>query len=367
MTGRTHWHAVAEAYLRATLGDPTSRDRHGLRWGRKGSLHLLSSGSITDFADGETRPLLDYVAVTEGLINRQAAAEHLRGMGLLPDFYTRRAQQAPTRPKRRPAPQPKAQGQPSGTDREPARNEPFHDHGLLQLDYSDDMPADPADPVNLWAASKCRRRPRQPWPSGLKVLRGWRDGGTAWGGLSLLAPVSSPDGWLHAPDGIPRRTVRGVHVVHIDSDGQPRTHRGLNKRTWADGLRLGPAPAVRLGWRPGAFATGLCRRQGPDGRVSAIPEQLHVVEGLADGLAVHWHYGWPTVCSLGTQAGLAPAAPDLARLAREGLQLHLWPDADPPNPETGRRAGAKGTARLLAALRAADCIQSLSDITWEAA
>ena len=324
------WPAIAPAVCRRLLGEPNRRlsNTRELRWGRKGSLRLdLESGRLFDFEADMSLGLLDLVAREYGLADRKAARQWLEQQGFVhPNKGVRNREHRPLR-REHPRPDPL---------HEPTRR-PFHEIDLPRLDFGP-IPDHPEHPLNRWAFLKCGRPDGAPWPDSCRWLRGWKDGGRAWGGDAILAPLAKPEAWL-ADGGLPRTAVKGIHAVFVSGDGRPRQlPDGRNKTDW-NNKRTGSTVGC-------GFLVG---RPASDSR-------LALCEGLADALAIHWHLGVSALAACGSLAGLAWAAGELAHLTRFPVhaRLEIWPDRDiKANPKTGLQAGPTGVLVLCQALRAA--------------
>ena len=114
--------------------------------------------------------------------------------------------------------------------------------------------------------------------------------------------------------------LTGVQLLHLDAEGQPREDRGgLSKRSH------------------GTMTGAVCVTGAP---VLRTPEALHVVEGIADALAVAAREDGAVIAAGGTAAfrSLAPA------LVRIGAPVAIHADGD--------TAGIVAARRLSAALAA---------------
>ena len=183
---------------------------------------------------------------------------------------------------------------------------------------SEAVPMDPAHPARRWAATK-EQHPlwpdADPWPEAVRWIG--RDGGSL---VCAFAPVAD---WTEHPPATPS----GVQCVHVDPEGRPRKDRGgLAKRSH------------------GSTGGAVCVVAAGDGPV-------HVVEGLADALAVAAREDG-TVFMAGGCRGWPKLAASLAALARPVV---LWPDGD-----TARNPARK-LARELAARGAVVRIASVPD------
>ena len=172
------------------------------------------------------------------------------------------------------------------------------------------VPMDPAHPARRWAARRNLWPPDRTWPDAVRWIE--RDGGSL---VAVFAPLGD---WTEHPPASPS----GVQLVHVDGEGQPRKDRG-----------------------------GLAKRShgSMTGAVCVIGElagsgTLHVVEGIADALAVAAREDGPAVAT-GGAGGFKRLAPDLAALSRPVL-IHA--DGDPAGIVAARRLLADLTRRGIA-------------------
>ena len=158
--------------------------------------------------------------------------------------------------------------------------------------------ADPNSPARRWAALRKLWRPGDPFPPSLRWLA-WQDGGG-----SLVACFAPLGDWLSGnPD------PSGVQLIHIAPNGQPRRDRGgLGKRSH------------------GAMGGSVVLMGEPLSEAGRI----HVVEGVADALAVAAREDGAVVAAGGT-SGFARLSRDLSQL---GVPVVIWPDGD----EAGKKA-----------------------------
>ena len=178
--------------------------------------------------------------------------------------------------------------------------------------------ADPNSPARRWAALRKLWRPGDPFPPSLRWLA-WQDGGG-----SLVACFAPLGDWL---SGNPEPS--GVQLIHIAPNGQPRRDRGgLGKRSH------------------GAMGGSVVLMGDP----LSDAGRIHVVEGVADALAVAAREDGAVIAAGGT-SGFRRLASDLARLR---IPVTIWPDGDPP----GRRAAQ----RLAQALRVRCVVASLAKV-----
>ena len=197
------------------------------------------------------------------------------------------------------------------------------------------VPDDPEHPARRWSARRNLWPPGDPWPDSVRWIER-ADGGSL---VAAFAPVAD---WLPPNDGTaenPRRpgtgglvttfpdsAPRGVQLLHVDADGRPRLDRPKKRGGLAKRSRGSMTGAVCL---IGALAG---------------PEPLHVVEGIADALAVAARKDGAVIAA-GGAGGFGRLAPDLAALARPVL-IHA--DGDPPGIVAARRLLADLTRRGIA-------------------
>lgn len=173
---------------------------------------------------------------------------------------------------------------------------------------SEAIPTDPAHPARRWAKRRNLWPDRAPWPDAIR-WHGPTFGAIRAGGSLVCAFAPLPD-WL-AADRVPAPS--GVQCVHVDPEGRPRKDRGgLGKRSH------------------GSMGGAVCVVSLADG---AIPGRLHVVEGVADALAVAARTG-ETALAAGGTAGFGRLADPLAALS---VPVTVWPDGDTP----GRLAASR--------------------------
>ena len=175
------------------------------------------------------------------------------------------------------------------------------------------------DALGRWRAAKCGIDASAPWPSslrGLVVQPAIPDVARAL--LAVAAPLAPLAAW--STSGEPPSPWPAVHLVHVGEDGAPaKDAGGLAKRTW--GSAKGK-PNVHVLHAEDVGGAG------------------HVVEGLADALALAARVEGPVVAALGT-AGIAKA--DVSALVRwpvERWTVHA--DGD----QGGEAAARKLVARL---------------------
>ena len=177
---------------------------------------------------------------------------------------------------------------------------------------------DPNSPTRRWAALRNLWRPNNPFPRSLRWVA-WRDGEG-----SLVACFAPLRDWLGGtPD------PAAVQLIHIAPNGRPRRDRGgLSKRS------RGPmGGSVMVMGDPLAGA----------GRI-------HVVEGVADALAVAAREEGAVIATGGT-SGFSRLASDLARLR---IPVTIWPDGD--------LAGRRAAQRLARALRVRGVVVSVARV-----
>ena len=165
----------------------------------------------------------------------------------------------------------------------------------------------PDSPARRWAALRKLWRPGDPFPPSLRWLA-WQDGGG-----SLVACFAPLGDWLGT-----NPEPSGVQLIHIAPNGQPRRDRGgLGKRSH------------------GAMGGSVVLMGDP----LSDAGRIHVVEGVADALAVAAREEGAVIAAGGT-SGFARLSRDLSRL---GLPVVIWPDGD--------EAGKKAASDLECALR----------------
>lgn len=177
---------------------------------------------------------------------------------------------------------------------------------------------DPDAPARRWAALRNLWRPGDPFPASLRWLA-WRDGGGSL--VACFAPLG------HWQSGSPDPT--SVQLIHIAPNGKPRRDRGgLDKRSH------------------GATSGSVVLMGDP----LSDAGRIHVVEGVADALAVAAREDGAVIAAGGT-SGFARLPRDVSRL---GVPVVIWPDGDP----RGRRAAR----RLARALRERCVVSSLAKV-----
>ena len=167
--------------------------------------------------------------------------------------------------------------------------------------------ADPVSPARRWAALRTLWRPQDSFPASLRWLV-WQDGGGSL--VACFAPLSHWQGGTPDPS--------AVQLIHIAPNGRPRRDRGgLGKRSH------------------GSMAGSVVLMGDP----LSDAGRIHVVEGVADALAVAAREAGAVVAAGGTSG--------FARLARDVSQLRvpavIWPDGD--------EAGQQAASALKCALR----------------
>ena len=183
-------------------------------------------------------------------------------------------------------------------------------------------------PARKWAGRRNLWDPSRPWPVSMRWLHrdalvdgkpAFRYGHTGAG--SIIAAVMPLDAWRGLLDDDSPDDVEAAQLLALDEGGKPAKDRqdqdGLDKRTL--GLIRGKCAFIPQG----------------DGQADA----LHVVEGVADALAVASDEALPVAAVLGT-AGFASLAQGTGFGELETVMI--WADGDEP----GRKATAKA-ARLL--------------------
>lgn len=164
------------------------------------------------------------------------------------------------------------------------------------------VPKDDATPERRWAAH------RKLWRSGQRFPRSIRSGEQR-GQPLLIAAFAPVEHWVAGGGKVPE--VSGVQLIHVDAKGLPRKDAGgLDKRS--HGTMAG---AVTMMGRPIADAT-----------------RVHVVEGVADALAVATRFDGVVVATGGTSGMKNDRI--AAELAGLRLPVHVWPDGE----ESGRDA-----------------------------
>lgn len=173
-------------------------------------------------------------------------------------------------------------------------------------------------PARRWTALRNLWRPGDHFPASLRWLA-WRDGGG-----SLVACFATLVDWQ---SGNPEPT--GVQLIHIAPDGQPRRDRGgLGKRshgTMGGSVVLMGDPLSEAG-------------------------RIHVVEGVADALAVAAREDGAVIAAGGT-SGFARLPQDVSRL---GVPVVIWADGD--------LGGRRAAQRLAHALRERCVVASLAKV-----
>lgn len=162
-------------------------------------------------------------------------------------------------------------------------------------------------PPRRWAALRNLWRPGDPFPWSLR-WRAWRDGGGSL--VACFAPLGDWQGGSPEPS--------GVQLIHVAPDGRPRRDRGgLGKRSH------------------GAMSGSVVLMGDPLSHAGRI----HVVEGVADALAVAAREDGAVLAAGGT-SGFARLSPDIARVR---VPVVIWPDGD----LAGRRAARQLAQALL--------------------
>ena len=193
------------------------------------------------------------------------------------------------------------------------------------------VPGDPQHPARKWADRRGLWDPARAWPWSLRWIEAAAmiDGRPAFphghtGAGSLAAAVLQLGTWRGLLDDEPPADVDALQLLALDPDGRPAKDRAdpedpkaLEKRT------LGQIRG-RCAWIPTA---------------GGLADTLHVVEGLADALAVSDRDRLPACAVLGTSGfrTLADAG------GWDGLaHVLLWSDGDAP----GRKAAQDAARRL---------------------
>ena len=211
-------------------------------------------------------------------------------------------------------------GSPVSDERHPPRGrgtpEIGPDRAGLLWARSVPVPFGSEHPARRWAASRRLWPPDRAWPEAVRWLP-HPDGGSL---VAAFAPVAD---WTEAHPPAPT----GVQLLHLDPEGRPREDPGgLSKRshgTMADAVCVTGAPVLRT------------------------PEALHVVEGVADALAVAAREEGAVMAAGGAAAfrSLAPA------LDRIGAPVAIHADGD--------AAGIVAARHLAAALAAGGAVAGI--------
>lgn len=261
-------------------------------------------------------------------------------------------------PVRRPGDLPRGRGTPENRPKVEDHSRRMNTARRL-WERSGPVPLDPKHPARRWSARRNLWPPDRPWPDAVRWLNGSAAAPSVCGlgdqptalalagnravpsarGGSLVAAFAPLADWLSPKDGTAGtsgnpdtvgvvtlhrvggpRGVSGVQLLHVDADGRPRLDRPKSRGGRAKRSRGSMAGAVCVIGKPAGSGT------------------LHVVEGIADALAVAAREDGAAVAT-GGAGGFKRLAPDLAARARPVL-IHA--DGDP--------AGIVAARRLLAAL-----------------
>ena len=172
------------------------------------------------------------------------------------------------------------------------------------------VPKDDASPERRWAAHRKLWRPGQRFPRSIRS-------GEQRGQPVLIAAFAPVEQWVASSGRVPE--VSGVQLIHIDAKGLPRKDAGgLDKRS--HGTMAG---AVTMMGHPIADAT-----------------RVHVVEGVADALAVAARLDGAVVATGGTSGMKNDRI--AAELAGLRLPVQIWPDG-----EEGGRGAAEHLAKAI--------------------
>ena len=171
------------------------------------------------------------------------------------------------------------------------------------------VPVGSEHPARRWAARRHLWPADRAWPESVRWIS-HPDGGSL---VAAFAPVAD---WTQAHPPAPT----GVQLLHLDPEGRPREDPGgLSKRSH------------------GTMTGAVCVTGAP---VLRTPEALHVVEGIADALAVAAREDGAVIAAGGTAAFRKLAA----ALVRIGAPVAIHADGD--------AAGIVAARRLSAALAA---------------
>ena len=270
---------------------------------------------------------------------RRAKHEVLKAVGFFPNRNTQQTGRKSGADQRFPI-EDRLQGRDSNSD----RTSRMRRYARLLWGLSDPVPDDPKHPVRRWAALRRIWPTGKPWPStirwlpastflsnGRPVFQGHQGAG------AIAAAICSLAVWWSMIDDDPPNTVDGLQLVSLDADGQPvldKAESGLEKRSY--GVLDG-----RCGWVP---------------NTGNLAVEVHLVEGLADALAVATEDGVPVVACMGTSGLRASWQWDGWDSRPEGLKLErvlYRPDGD----DAGRASATYAAQHLK------DRISSLS-VAW---
>ncbi len=237
-----------------------------------------------------------------------------RGQHSDPEHWREDRRESPPEPRGSPLTAQEPVGDPAAPSRREARERKAARHWRL----SEPIPTDPGHPARQWAARRNLWRPGDAWPDSLRWLPARDRGGSI---VALFAPLGS---WADAAPALP--APPGVQLVHVGRDGLPAKDRGgLNKRSHG-----------RM--------KGVCLIGDPLPKA----DRGHVVEGVADGLAVAARESGAVVIAGGKH--FDKLADPLARI---GLPVRLWPDGDDPEALPKAREAARTLRKLGIAARIA--------------
>ena len=286
----TDWPDLLEPVARELLGEPTSRTASEWRYGRKGSLAVHvggpHKGTWRDHEADAGGGVLDLLVHVER-IERAEALDWMRRRGFLDAGGGGARHRGPP------------VNCSTGNLARRSTPEPAENHALgptwaqTVWGRAAPIPATTDHPARRWLAARHLWRPETPLPPSVRWMPS--EGGPSTG--AVVAAFKAPSAGR----------VTGVHMAHLDGDGQP-----AKDRTGPDGLHKRSH---------GIMAGAVCALGLVEGAAGAV----HVCEGLADGLAVAARELWPAVVMGGT-ANYRNR--DLARWLAGLGPVQVWADLD---------------------------------------
>ena len=319
------WAELAPRVALALLGEPDRKSGPEWRWKGQGGLTLnvrgKYSGRFHVWSEGnESLGVLDIIRretggdpmewlADRGFIEPREQGRQGRGRVVVCD-RSRSKQNAPNVPRKQ-----------EGNHRDSSDEAKRLRWARTSWKASRPIPSDSSHPARRWLARRRLWHPGLPLPAPVR----WIPASAAHTGAgSIVALAAPPEAWASAWPELPEPVA--VHLVSMDAEGLPALDRsakdgGLGKRT----LGLNDGSLVTLG----------------NPRLDEAAAPVHVVEGLADALAMASRHEGLAVSALGTSAMRNTGVAQWLAGAPQGVEIHC--DSDEPKqgrPPAGRRAAA---------------------------
>ena len=292
------------------LGPPNEKlsKQKEMRYGRHGSLQVRTdTGYWTDFESGKKGGVLDLIQCKLN-VNRKEAFQWLVDQGLSDERSSQLPSRRQSRRPQKPVLRPNDQSS-TGTHQAILRAQELWNKAEVITERNQ-------LPVTGWFQQRNLWPDHVRAPDSLRLLQG-----SLRAIVACMAPIHQ---WLNVFPDVPSPT--GVHLVYIDATGNPiKDKGGLNKRS------IGKLTEAY--WMLGE-----------------LTNRIHIVEGMADGLALGCRIGETIICTGGTSGMLADGL--AAGLSRhldhyDSHRVFIWRDNDQAGLDAAKKAMNHFTKHLV--------------------